>query len=77
MKRASKLLNELRVEEFNNLKAGREFPEIHTGDSVEIEKLPFMTSKDTDIIKGVVIGKVNRASNTSLKLLNVRQFPIH
>lgn len=70
--RASKLLNELKKEEFEALKAGRNFPEIRAGDSVEIAKLPYISSKEVDIIKGVVIGVTNRANETAIKMLNVR-----
>lgn len=41
------------------------------GDSIQIEKLPYITAKETDIIKGLVIAKTNRASDTALRLLNV------
>jgi ribosomal protein L19 len=75
--RASKLLNELKNEEFEKLKAGRSFPEIRAGDSVEIAKLPYISSKDADTIKGVVIGVTNRASETAIKLLNVREKSYH
>ena len=70
VKRASKLLNELKVEEFNRLKNGREWPEFRAGDAIEIEKLPFMSSATTNKIKGVVIGISRKASDTNVKLLN-------
>eukprot|EP01038_Epipyxis_sp_PR26KG_P004131 gene4131-5885_t len=70
-KRASKLLNILRQEELEKLKAGRQFPDIKAGDSIAIEMLPFMTSKTSDTVKGLVIKKVNRASDTSVTILNV------
>mmetsp|Transcript_30003 Transcript_30003/g.50195 ORF Transcript_30003/g.50195 Transcript_30003/m.50195 type:complete len:163 (-) Transcript_30003:74-562(-) len=70
-KKASKLLNILKKEEFVRLKNGREFPEIKAGDSVVIEKLPYMSAKEPDIIKGLVIAKTNRASDTALRILNV------
>ena len=69
--RASKLLNELKAEEFEKLKNGRTFPKIKAGDSVQIEKLPYVSAKEADTVKGVVIGVTNRASDTALKLLNV------
>jgi ribosomal protein L19 len=61
----------LRQEEFAALKSGRTFPQIRPGDSVLVEKMPFITSTDTDIIKGVVIAKTNRDSDTAIRLLNV------
>ena len=69
-KRASSLLNILRNEEFEKLKNGREWPRIQAGDSIEIHKLPYMTASQPDIIKGVVIAKVNRASDTSVLMIN-------
>lgn len=72
VKRASKLLSELKVEEFERLKNGREWPDFRTGDAIEIEKLPFMSSATTNKIKGVVIGISRKASDTNVKLLNVR-----
>lgn len=72
VKRASKLLNELKVEEFERLKNGRQWPEFRAGDAIEIEKLPFMSSATTNKIKGVVIGISRKASDTNVKLLNVR-----
>eukprot|EP01039_Chlorochromonas_danica_P006047 gene6047-6660_t len=70
-KRASKLLNELRIEEFEKLKNGREYPRIRAGDSIQIEKLPYMTAKETEIIKGVVIAKTNRRSESQMIVANV------
>lgn len=58
-------------EEFEKLKNNRQFPNVEAGDSVSIEKLPFMSSTEPDIIKGVVIAKVNRSSDTALTVLNV------
>jgi hypothetical protein len=37
--RASKLLNELKNEEFNNLKQGRKWPAFRAGDAIEIKVL--------------------------------------
>lgn len=72
-KRASKLLNILQYEEFERLKNGREFAGIQTGDSVQIDRLPYMSASEPDIIKGLVIGVVNKRSKseTALKLMNV------
>ena len=69
-KRASKLLNTLRNEEFDRLKNGREWPRILAGDSIEIHKLPYMTASQPEVIKGLVIAKVNRASDSSVLLIN-------
>lgn len=64
-------MGELRKEEYQSLKNGRDFAHIQPGDSVVVEKLPYITAKDADIIKGVVIAKTNRASDTAIRLLNV------
>ncbi len=66
------LLAELITEEFTKLKSGRNIPELWAGDSVQISKLPFIYSKEVDVINGVVIGVTNRSSDTAIKLLNVR-----
>jgi ribosomal protein L19 len=70
VKRASKLLNELKKEEFNNLKNGRQWPFFQSGDAIEIDKLPFMSAPSANTIKGVVIGISNKASDTNIRLLN-------
>ena len=53
------------------LKKERKWPEINAGDSISIEKLPFVTSPTTDIMKGIVISKTNRFSDTAVTILNV------
>ena len=65
------MLGELRVEECARVKNGRNYPEIRAGDSIMIEKLPYMSSKEVDIIKGVVLAKTNRLADSSLRILNV------
>lgn len=71
--RASKLLGQLRAEEFQKLKGDRNYGDnIQAGDSVMIEKLPYITAKVPDIVKGLVISKTNRAGDTAIRLLNVR-----
>ena len=69
--RASTLLHELRNEEFLKLKNGRNWDHIQSGDSVQIERLPFSTAKDVEIVKGVVVAKTNRASDSMLTIANV------
>ena len=69
-KRASKLLNELRLEECLKLKKDRDYSSVQPGDSVLIERLPYMSSNEPDKIKGLVIAKTNRASDSALVLLN-------
>jgi hypothetical protein len=64
----------LKVEELEKLKAGRVYPEIRAGDSVAIERLPYMSATTPDVIKGVVIGKYNKGLDTSIVILNVRHF---
>lgn len=71
IRRASKLLNELKTEAYEELKNGRQWPDFRTGDAIEIDKLPFMTSKEAYTVKGVVIGISKKASDTNVKLLNV------
>jgi ribosomal protein L19 len=58
------------------LKNGREWPEIKPGDAIEIERVEFVTAKDTYKIRGVVMGKTRRSSDSSLMVINVsRVFP--
>ena len=64
-------MNELKNEEFLRLRDGREFPHIRAGDSVLIEKLPYVSATEPDIIKGVVIAKTNKASDTAIRVINV------
>ena len=70
-KRASTLLSILKQEEFSNMKNGRQWPDFRAGDSIEIEELPYATATTTDKIRGVVIGKYNRASDTAVEIVNV------
>jgi hypothetical protein len=74
---ASKLHGELLKEEYNNLKNGRQWPEINPGDAVEVERYPYVTAKKYEKVKGVVMGIYNRHSDTSIKLLNVRYFSFY
>ena len=67
----------LQKEEFENLTKGRPFvniiKEIEPGDTVEIEKLPYMSADpktESVKIRGLVIAKVNKKSDTRLKLIN-------
>lgn len=69
--RASKLLGILRKEEFDILKKGKIFPEIKPGDSIAIDMVHYVSATETHTIKGVVVAKINRASDTAVKLLNV------
>lgn len=41
----------LKNEEFKKLKNGREWPEIWSGDAIEIERKLFMSSTETEKIK--------------------------
>jgi large subunit ribosomal protein L19 len=65
------LLNILKNQEYESLRNGREWPEVRAGESVVIEKLPYTTSNEPNIIKGLIIAKVNRASDSAITLLNV------
>jgi ribosomal protein L19 len=69
-KRASFLLNILRNEEFTKMRKNRDYQSIRAGDSVLVERLPYMSSNEPDKIKGLVIAKINRASDSALVLLN-------
>ncbi|RYH06777.1 hypothetical protein EON65_42475 [archaeon] len=59
------------MDELELLRNGRQYPEIKAGDSIQIEKLPFATSKEVDIIKGVVIAKTSKMTESSIYLANV------
>ena len=72
MYRASSLLNQLRNEEYSALRAGREWDNILAGDTVEIERMPYLTAPKPEIVKGLVLRKVNKASDTFISILNVR-----
>jgi ribosomal protein L19 len=69
--RASSLLAILKVEHFERLKAGRVWPPIRAGDSIAIDKLQYMTSKEPVTVKGLVIAVTNRFSDTAITMLNV------
>jgi hypothetical protein len=71
--RASKLLNEIRLEEFEMLKGERKYPRILPGDSIAISKLPYMSAKEPDVVKGVVIAKTNKQGDSGLTIINVRR----
>jgi hypothetical protein len=65
------LLDKLRNEEFQRLKNGRQWEFLRPGDSIEIEKAPYQTSKETEVVKGVLIGKTNRLSDSMIRIINV------
>lgn len=69
-RRASSILNVLKNEEFSKLKDGRNWPEVKAGDSVEILRLPFKTAPRPDVIRGLVLGKYNKFSDTHLMIAN-------
>ena len=69
-KLASTLLSQLRTQEFEKLRNGREWPRILAGDSIQIDKLPFVTSTTMETVKGVVIAKTNRSSDTAVTIVN-------
>lgn len=69
--RANILLRDLKNEEYLKLRSGREWEKILPGDSVEVERLPYMTSPTTEIVKGVVIAKRNKFSDTNITIINV------
>ena len=69
-KRASALLGALRTEEYVRLRKAHDYSAVRPGDSVLVERLPFMSSNEPDKIKGLVIAKTNRASDSALILLN-------
>ncbi len=65
------MLNILKTEEFTYLKQGRQWERILSGDSVEVTRRPFMTSKDVETFRGLVIAVVNKASDSRLTVINV------
>jgi len=69
-KRATYLYSILKQEAFEKLKNGRQWPEIWSGDAIEIERKLYMSSEETEKIKGVVIAQSNRFSDTSITILN-------
>jgi large subunit ribosomal protein L19 len=69
-KRASSLLAELSREECAKLKKGREYPEFRAGDSIQIDHLPYKSSNEPIKMRGVVIAKSNKLSDSSVTLLN-------
>lgn len=64
------MLGMLRAEEWQSLKKEKDYSAVQPGDSVLVERLPYMSSNEPDKIKGVVIAKTNRASDSALVLLN-------
>lgn len=68
------MLNILKNEEYENLRQGRQWPEILAGDSISIEKLPYASAQKPDTIKGMVIGITRKRSDTAIKMLNVMIF---
>ena len=70
-KRASSLYDILKKEEKERLASGRVYPELVSGDSVRIEKLPFASAEKPDVITGVIIAKYNKSYDTRIDVLNV------
>lgn len=69
-KRASSLLNSLQNVEYSKLKGQRQWPEFKAGDSIQVDHLPYMSSKEPTKMRGVVIAKSNKLSDSSVTLLN-------
>lgn len=65
------MLNQLKNETRDEIKNGRVYPDFRAGDSIEVHKLPYMTAKKVDVIKGVVIRRVNKGHETSAMMVNV------
>ena len=70
-KRASSLHDILKKEEKERLASGRVYPELVSGDSVRIEKLPYASAEKPDVITGVIIAKYNKSYDTRIDVLNV------
>ena len=68
-KRASAMLSVLRTEEYTKLRKARDFSAVRAGDSVLVERLPYISSNEPDKIKGLVIATTNRSSDSALVLL--------
>lgn len=64
-------MQSLKDEEFEKLKNGRNWGNIQPGDTVQIERLPYISATQPDIFKGLVIAKVNRKSDSAIRILNV------
>ena len=43
---------------------------MNAGDSVEIVRFPFKSAPKPDVIRGLLLGKFNRFSDTSIMILN-------
>ncbi len=69
-KRASSLLSSLQKAEYTKLKGNREWPQFKAGDSIQIDHLPYMSSNEPTKMRGVVIAKCNKLSDSSVTLLN-------
>ena len=69
-KRASSLLGDLQRKEFEKLKGKRERPDFKAGDSIQVDHLPYMSSNDPTKMRGVVISRTNKQSDSSVTLLN-------
>lgn len=61
----------LKKEEYEALKGTRVYPDINAGDSIQVDKLLYVSSKEIVSVKGVVIGVHNKYSDTSISLINV------
>lgn len=71
LNRASKLLNELVQEEFQRMKGDRQWPNFMAGDVIKVDRLPYVTATEPDSFKGIVIAKVNRASDSAMIVASV------
>lgn len=71
LRRASKLLNELKQEAYRELRAGRKWPRFNAGDLIEVTEMPFVSSKDTSKFRAIVIAQSNRGAETRVRTLSV------
>ena len=69
-KRASSLLTSLQSKEYDKLKGKREWPDFKAGDSIQVDHLPYMSSNDPTKMRGVVIARTSKLSDSSVTLLN-------
>jgi hypothetical protein len=76
-RRASSLHEVLKNEERDRLVMGRVYPELVSGDSVRIEKLPFASAEKPDVITGVIIAKYNKTYDTRIDVLNVSSLNVY
>mmetsp|Transcript_62479 Transcript_62479/g.85859 ORF Transcript_62479/g.85859 Transcript_62479/m.85859 type:complete len:157 (-) Transcript_62479:595-1065(-) len=67
-KKASSLMNELRQEQKQSMGP---IPPFRSGDALEITLLPYKTAPEPEVIRGVVLSKVNKGNESNCILRDV------